>query len=107
MNTRISININIPSLENWYTMAETAKLINGNMGRTKLFRFLRDEGILMDDNEPYQRHIDSGCFKYVVKDVYGARGQVLFQQTVTLVSPKGIYFIKRLINKQEGPHGSN
>ena len=107
MNTTISIHINIPVPETWYTMAETAKLINANMGRTKLFRFLREEGILMTDNEPYQRYIDNGCFKLVVKDVFNNRGQVIFHQTVTLVSPKGIEFIKKLINNQEGSNGSN
>lgn len=107
MNTTISITVNIPFPENWYTMAEAAKLINANMGRTKLFHFLRDEGILMDDNEPYQRYIDNGCFKYVVKDVYGRRGQVLFPQTVSLVSPKGIDFIKKLLKNKGLLHGSN
>lgn len=107
MNTTISIHIHTPVPENWYTMAEAAKLINANMGRTKLFRFLREEGLLMDDNEPYQRYIDNGCFKYVVKDIFGRRGQVLFPQTVTLVSPKGIDFIKKLLKNKSLPNGSN
>lgn len=106
MNNTISIQINIPVQENWYTMAETAKLINGNMGRTKLFRFLREEYLLMEDNEPYQKHIDSGFFKYVIKDVINSNGEVLFQQMVTLVSTKGMDYIKKLINKKEGSYGS-
>ena len=97
-------NTNPEPREQWFTMAETAKIINAKMGRTKMFRFLREEQILMDDNEPYQKYIDNGCFKMILKDVYGRGGQVLFQQPVTLVSPKGIDTIKKHIQKKEGNH---
>lgn len=77
------------------------------MGRTKLFRFLRDEGVLMHDNEPHQQYIDSGYFKVVTKDLPYYGGRYLSPKFVTLVSSKGIDFIKDLIKKQEGSNGKN
>ena len=81
--------------EKWYDMKQAAKLLNTDMGRTKLFRFLREEGFLMEKNEPYQYYIESGIFKVVSKDITGRSGQLLFKQMVTLVSETGIELIRR------------
>lgn len=53
-----------------YGMSEVAKImettdINGKlMGRNKFYKALRIGKILRDDNEPYQKYIDQGYFKY-------------------------------------------
>ena len=89
-------------------MSEVAKLINlKKMGRTKMFIFLREDGILMEDNEPYQHYINNGYFKLVLKEVYGQQGQIKFSKEVTLVSPKGLNFIKKRILSREVENGSN
>lgn len=103
MNTTININLSqYKPQEDWYTMQETAKLLNiKKIGRTKLFNFLRQERILMRNNEPYQKYIDNGCFKLVLKDIYNGYGGVIGCPSVTLVSQKGISLIKKRFEEKE------
>lgn len=47
-------------------MNTMAKLLNHDglkIGRNRLFEILRNEGILMKDNTPYQRYLESGHFE--------------------------------------------
>jgi len=44
-----------------HTVAEVAKMLG--TGRNRLFEKLRNENILRDNNEPYQRYIESGYFE--------------------------------------------
>jgi len=81
--------------QNWYDMKQAAKLLNTDMGRTKLFRFLREQGFLMEKNEPYQSYINEGFFKVISKDITGRKGQLLFKQMVTLISDSGIELIRQ------------
>ena len=87
----------LPAREQWFDMKQAAKLIGEGMGRTKLFRYLRAEGFLMENNEPYQAFIDEGIFKLVLKDIRGRKAQLLFRQMVTLVSDTGIRLLKKYI----------
>ncbi|NLR64842.1 hypothetical protein HGH92_11055 [Chitinophaga varians] len=89
----------IPLQDEWFDMKKAAKLLNAKMGRTKLYRYLREEGVLMSDNEPYQQYVDAGYFKLITKDIRGRMGQLLFRQPVTLVSMKGVDFIKTKISR--------
>lgn len=67
-----------------------AKLLkdeNINMGRNKLFEYLRDNGYLMKSNTPYQKHIDNKYFEvieYSYKTPYGDK-----LATKTLITGKG------------------
>ena len=45
------------------TMAKLLKDNNINIGRNRLFEFLRMKKILMKDNQPYQQYVDAGYFK--------------------------------------------
>ncbi|MBD2196600.1 MULTISPECIES: phage antirepressor KilAC domain-containing protein [Calothrix] len=77
----------------FHDMAEVAKIINiKNMGRNNLFSFLRNEGILRGNNTPYQNYVNQGYFKVVIKP-----NRMNVNNTVTLVSPKGIEFIIGLL----------
>jgi phage antirepressor YoqD-like protein len=96
----ITINNGVPPLETWYTMSKAAKLI-GKMGRNKLYEFLRNEGILMHHNEPYQTYCDQGYFKLEQVPKYNNRGQLHQYFPVLFVSPKGIDFITKLIQRKE------
>jgi phage antirepressor YoqD-like protein len=91
------LNASLSKHEQWYDVKTAAKLLNAGMGRTKLFQYLRTHGFLMQDNEPYQAFINKGLFKLIRKDIRGRQGQLLFWQTVTLISDKGISYIEKHI----------
>ena len=82
------------SAKNAQTMNEVAKAFG--WGRNKLFAFLRDNGILMRGNMPYQRYIDAGYFD--VREVSTQRGEFAVNVTQTLVTPKGLDFIGRVLD---------
>jgi anti-repressor protein len=85
--------------QQWYDMKTAAKLIDAQMGRTKLFTYLREQRFLMDDNVPYQAFIDKGYFRVTIKNITGNYGQILFRSVVTLVSDLGIEAIRESIVK--------
>lgn len=45
------------------SIGDLAKLTDGKIGRNKLFKLLRDNGILMKKNIPYQQYVDRGYFE--------------------------------------------
>lgn len=101
MTIKINLSEYRPQPE-WYSMQTTAKVLNRKkMGRTNLMRFLRDQKILTDQNEPYQRFIDQGYFLLILKDIYNGHGAMIGCPSVSLVSEKGINFIKKLFEKEE------
>ena len=97
-----------PKAEFYDTVAESsttfevgvvAKILNFGIGRNKLFKFLRNEGILNPDNIPYQQYVDAGYFK-VVEMPYGKLNGDTLVGKKTVVYQKGIDCIrKRLIKK--------
>lgn len=47
-------------------IGKVAKVLSyPGIGRNKLFEILREKGVLMKDNIPYQRYIDNGCFRTI------------------------------------------
>lgn len=77
------------------TMSKLLKDEHINIGRNRLFKWLRDNNILMDNNIPYQKYISDGYFK-VVESVYETPYGTQTQQT-TFVTGKGqIYIVERL-----------
>lgn len=81
-------------------MAKLAADKNFNIGRTRLFRWLKEMGVLMSNNLPYQRYIDRRYF--VVKEsVFEVEGMTkTYQQT--FVTGKGQLFIIGLLRKYYG-----
>ncbi|MDB9374060.1 phage antirepressor KilAC domain-containing protein [Nodularia sphaerocarpa] len=78
------------------TVGEVSKLLSiSGMGRNNLFHFLRSENILQEDNLPYQRFINSKHFTVAEKSNKYNNEVYL----VTLVTQKGVYFIKRRLEK--------
>lgn len=81
-------------------MGEMAKLLKDkhlDIGRNRLFAILREEGILMKSNVPYQQYIDRGYFevKEAVKETdYGDK---VFP--TTYVTGKGQLFLTKEIQK--------
>lgn len=84
------------------TMAQLAKLLckrGYNIGRNRLFDFLKAKEILMFNREPYQRYLNQGWFE--VREITApiSRGGIVIQQT--LVTGKGQLAIAELIRKEQ------
>lgn len=76
-------------------MKTVAKVLGLPYGRNTLFRILRDRGILMYDNQPYEQYM-----KYfrVVEKPYTVGDEVAIS-TQTLVYQKGVDFIRKELAK--------
>lgn len=79
-------------------MAKLAREENIPIGRNRLFQWLREKGILMSNNLPYQKYIESGYFK-VKESVFEVGGIMkTFQQTY--VTGKGQQYIIGRLKKE-------
>lgn len=75
--------------------AKMVKNENIDIGRNRLFTWLRNNKYLMDNNVPYQRYIDNGYFKVIETEKTTAYGTKLFSKT--LISGRGqIVIIEKL-----------
>ena len=81
---------------NCQTVQEVAKVLG--TGAKRLFQFLRDEGLLMAGNLPYQRYLDAGYFRVVEKQYRDRRGESN-TYTQTLIAGKGLAYIQRRIQR--------
>ena len=77
---------------NCQSVQEIAKVLG--TGPNRLFKFLREEGLLMLDNLPYQQHLDAGYFRVVEKQYNNGRGES-YTYTRTLVTGKGLAYIQK------------
>lgn len=66
-----------------------------NIGRNRLFKFLRDHGVLLANNEPKQPYVDRKFFR-VVERRFEVNGEMRVG-TQTLVYQKGVAFIHKLL----------
>ena len=91
----------VAGTENVIDMNAMAKLAveeNIPIGRNRLFRWLRENGILMSDNLPYQKFIDRGYF--AVKESVFEAGSMTKTYQQTFVTGRGQqYIIGRLKNE--------
>ena len=80
-------------------MKEVAKLLNyKNIGRNKLFEILRDEKILDNHNQPYQKYIDAGYFR-VIETKFEDKDGDTHIHLKTVVFQKGVDYIKKTLDK--------
>ena len=82
---------------NCQSIQEIAKVLG--TGPNRLFKFLRDEGLLMRNNLPYQQHLDAGYFRVVEKQYNDGRGES-HTYTRTLVTGKGLAHIQKRLQNQ-------
>ena len=80
--------------KNAQTMSQVAK--SCGTGRNRLFKLLRDRGILMKNNLPYQEYIERGYFK--VREVTTIRKDKTVNVTQTLVTARGIDIIRGILD---------
>ena len=86
---------------NLIDMGKMAKLLKDehiNIGRNRLFDWLRRKEILMKNNIPYQRYIESGYFQ-VKESTYETPYGTKTQQT-TFVTGKGQIYITEKLRKE-------
>lgn len=94
----------VADASNCQTVEETGKVFG--WGKIKMFRFLRDDGMLMPNNLPYQAHLEAGRFRVIEKTWTGDDGIVrIYPQT--LVTGKGLAFLqKRVAIHREVEHAN-
>lgn len=78
-------------------IGKVAKVLSfPGVGRNKLFEILRDKGILMKNNIPYQKYIDNGCFRTIEQKYSTPDGEIRIS-IKTLVYQKGVDFIRKTL----------
>lgn len=83
--------------EGFYNIEQVGKLLG--FGRNKMYKYLRDKEVLKKNNLTYQRFIDSEYF--VVKENTLVKGEFVKVHTQTFVTPKGLTYIEKLVNKSK------
>jgi len=76
-----------------FTIAQTAKTLG--TGQIRLFRFLKDKNILMQNNQPYQRYVERGYFTTRLRTL-----QTGFNYSQTFVTSKGVEYIRRRLEEE-------
>lgn len=89
---------NTDNLIDMNAMAKLAVEENIPIGRNRLFRWLRENEILMSDNLPYQKYIDRGYF--AVKESVFETGSMTKAYQQTFVTGKGQQFIIGKLRKE-------
>ena len=76
-------------------MNDVAKTLG--WGRNKLFKQLRDDGILLNNNTPRQTYIDRGYFVVIQKPI--EMGGSVIDKPQTMVTPKGVEWLADHLDK--------
>jgi len=77
-------------------IGSASKVLHYGGGRNKLFVFLRDNGILMQNNQPYQEYIDRGYFRTIEQKYVKPDGSTHIN-IKTVVYQKGLDYIRKLL----------
>ena len=75
-----------------------AKVLNMGIGRNNIFKILREQQILMANNIPYQRYIDSGWFRTIEQKFSLPDGSTRIN-IKTVVYQKGVDEIRKLLGE--------
>jgi len=78
---------------NCQTVEEVAKVLG--TGKIRMFRWLRQEGFLMSDNNPYQSYLDRGYFKVIEAQYNDKKHGDSHTYTKTLITGKGLTFFQK------------
>lgn len=91
----------VSNSSNLIDMGKMAKLLKDediNIGRNRLFSWLRKKKILMSNNMPYQQYVDGGYF-HVKESVFNTPYGTKTQQT-TMITGKGQIYITEKLRKE-------
>lgn len=79
-------------------IGEAAKVLAiPGLGRNKLFERLRNEGILMQNNQPYQKYVDAGYFR-TIESIYTKPDGSTHVSIKTVVYQRGLNFIRKVVS---------
>lgn len=84
--------------DDWLDMSEVCKTLKTPFGRNRLFEFLRKQGILDDENRPYQSYVDRSYFK-LVETSFTTNGKIKINLK-TVVSQKGLNWLLKILKKK-------
>lgn len=79
-------------------MDRVAKTLNSGLGRNKLFAFLREKGVLMKNNTPYQKYVDLGWFRCIETKFTKPNGDTCIN-IKTVVLQRGLDGIRKMLKK--------
>lgn len=83
-------------------IGEAAKILQLGFGRNTLFKKLREDGILMANNDPKQKYIDAGYFRLTQLDpIDMGEGKPPLIKNKVLVKQKGLAFLNLRYGKKE------
>lgn len=77
-----------------FTFNQAAKALKLPYGNKTLFRKLKEQGILNQDNSPNQEQTNNGNFKVVVKFI----NENIGNKPVTLITSKGLVYLSKKLN---------
>ena len=81
-------------------IGEAAKVLAiPGLGRNKLFERLRNEGILMQNNQPYQKYVDAGYFR-TIESSYTTPDGSTHVSIKTVVYQRGLNFIRKVVTRK-------
>lgn len=80
-------------------MDMVAKTLNAGLGRNKLFAFLRDKGVLMRNNTPFQRYVGLGWFRCIETKFNKPNGDTCIN-IKTVVLQKGLDGIRKMLKER-------
>lgn len=80
-----------------FSLRQTAKLIGFPGGRNKFIKWLRENGYLLENNEPVQRYVDNGWLTYRLRPIL--TGRTSFEVTVTKATAKGLAGLERHVQR--------
>ncbi|MCM1333441.1 MAG: phage antirepressor [Bacteroides sp.] len=89
---------NTADLIDMNTMAKLLSDHGLSIGRNRLFRFLKEANILMDNGLPYQMYVDAGHFK-VKESTYRDHYGNIHTNRQTLVTGKGQLYITKKVKE--------
>jgi phage antirepressor YoqD-like protein len=81
-----------------FSIQETAKLTKFPGGEIKFFRWLRDKGYLLKDNQPYQKYRDKEWFELETATIHKSNPKLVV--LVTLVTIKGLAGLEKVVHKE-------
>jgi len=81
------------------SMNDAAKILKLGYGNKTLYKTLREQGVLMADNVPYQKYIACGYFRVDESPIL--IGDYIQIKRVTKVTQKGMMWLSRVLEKQD------
>lgn len=82
-------------------MNQVAKTLNvKGLGRNNLFKFLREQNVLMENNQHYQQYMDAGYFKLIEVKWTDPKSEMINVSTKTMIFQRGVNFIDKLVKQK-------